>query len=59
MGNRRMSVLLLVLALAATLWAVNQKKPKAATATRMDERQQALHALNRLTFGPRPGDLER
>ena len=24
-----------------------------------DERAQALHALNRLTFGPRPGDLDR
>src|SRR5205814_5102791 len=25
----------------------------------MDESKRALHALNRLTFGPRPGDLEK
>ena len=25
----------------------------------MDDRRQALHALNRLTFGPRPGDVDR
>jgi uncharacterized protein (DUF1800 family) len=25
----------------------------------LDSQQRALHALNRLTFGPRPGDLER
>jgi hypothetical protein len=25
----------------------------------MDEQKRALHALNRLTFGPRPGDLDR
>jgi uncharacterized protein (DUF1800 family) len=25
----------------------------------MEERKRALHALNRLTFGPRPGDLDR
>jgi uncharacterized protein (DUF1800 family) len=26
---------------------------------RMDERERAVHALSRLTFGPRPGDVER
>ena len=25
----------------------------------MDEQKRAVHALNRLTFGPRPGDVER
>ena len=25
----------------------------------MDERERAIHALNRLTFGPRPGDVDR
>lgn len=25
----------------------------------MDQRKRALHALNRLTFGPRPGDVQR
>ena len=43
------------------------KKPKPASAKtlsapkipQMTEDQKALHALNRLTFGPRPGDLEQ
>ncbi len=26
---------------------------------KLDERQRAVHALNRLTFGPRPGDVDR
>ncbi len=34
-------------------------KSKPAGATRMDEQKRALHALNRLAFGPRPGDVER
>ena len=25
----------------------------------MDERERAIHALNRLTFGARPGDVDR
>src|ERR1044071_7045953 len=31
----------------------------AASPAKMTERQRALHALNRLGFGPRPGDVER
>ncbi len=33
------------------------KKIKAAS--QLDERKRTVHALNRLTFGPRPGDVER
>jgi uncharacterized protein (DUF1800 family) len=29
-----------------------------ASVTELNDRQRALHALNRLTFGPRPGDVE-
>jgi uncharacterized protein (DUF1800 family) len=29
------------------------------TRMRMDEQKRAIHALNRLTFGPRPGDVAR
>src|SRR4051794_24068849 len=47
--------LLLILSLGATI-AIAKKKP---APTPMDERERALHALNRLTFGPRPGDVER
>ena len=46
---------LLICGLIADLSA--KKKERSATA--MDERKHAVHALNRLTFGPRPGDVER
>jgi len=36
--------------------AIAHKKP---VAPQVDERARAVQALNRLTFGPRPGDLER
>ena len=53
------------LAMLATGFAA--KKPKPAVADKisapklpqMTDDQKALHALNRLTFGPRPGDLEQ
>ena len=34
-------------------------KKSASTSTQIDEHKRALHALQRLTFGPRPGDVER
>jgi uncharacterized protein (DUF1800 family) len=37
----------------------NKKHPPAPAIQSMDERERAIHALNRLTFGPRPGDVER
>jgi uncharacterized protein (DUF1800 family) len=41
---------------------VAKKKSPASKATakvtELNDRQRALHALNRLTFGPRPGDVE-
>src|SRR5207344_2003330 len=38
----------------------NEKKNKKdSAAVQMDEQKRALHALNRLAFGPRPGDVER
>ncbi|MBV9609237.1 MAG: DUF1800 family protein, partial [Acidobacteria bacterium] len=48
------------LVLTASL-AVAKKKDKktVAAAAQMDETKAALHALNRLTFGPRPDDVER
>jgi uncharacterized protein (DUF1800 family) len=59
------SILLLILGLSisASLWAGNKKKDKKLTSSsqahlQMDERQRALHALNRLTFGARPGDVD-
>lgn len=46
----------LCVALAAPLDLVAAQQ-KIASASTMDVHQQALHALNRLTFGPRPGDV--
>ena len=54
-----------VVAIAATALVVpalllaRQNKPTASQAVQMNEHQRALHALNRLTFGPRPGDVQR
>ena len=44
------------LAIAAHAW---KKDKKIAATAQMDPHTQALHALQRLTFGPRPGDIER
>src|SRR5207244_5754908 len=60
------AILLVSLAVSATcLVAADQKKKRAASAKsvaaapQMDEPKRAQHALNRLTFGARPGDAER
>jgi|HubBroStandDraft_1064217.scaffolds.fasta_scaffold00549_16 uncharacterized protein (DUF1800 family) len=37
----------------------NISKRTAAPASKLTEEQRALHALNRLTLGPRPGDLQK
>ena len=47
---------LFIASLGAQL-APAKKKDKPAGA--MDEQKRAVHALNRLTFGPRPGDVQR
>jgi uncharacterized protein (DUF1800 family) len=39
--------------------ARKKDKPAETIPTRMDEQKRAIHALNRLTFGPRPGDVAR
>jgi uncharacterized protein (DUF1800 family) len=36
-----------------------KKKDKPSPPSTMDEQKRALQALNRLTFGPRPGDVQR
>jgi uncharacterized protein (DUF1800 family) len=65
---RKLGVLLLVvlLALSAVLVIAADRKHKPASsaksaiaANQMDESKRAQHALNRLTFGPRPGDVDR
>jgi uncharacterized protein (DUF1800 family) len=53
--------LLLTLLSAVGLFAAKNKKSKGATAaaSAMDEQKRAIHLLNRFTFGPRPGDVQR
>ena len=57
----RRSAFLTITFLAITLAVCNQvaigKKQESASA-QMDGRKRAAHALNRLTFGPRPGDVD-
>jgi uncharacterized protein (DUF1800 family) len=60
--HRRRLLVAAVLLLAAgltTQFALGRKKDKLAGAMTMDARKRAVHALNRLTFGPRPGDVAR
>jgi len=63
MSYRCLSVLLILLAICASTAVVlakdKNKHDKTRGATQIDKHQRALHALNRLTFGPRPGDLQR
>ncbi len=61
---RSASTLLLCISLIAgssVLLARDGSKSKKSKdgVEQIDERQRALQALNRLTFGPRPGDIER
>ena len=53
--RRYSAAIALLVALLAPL-LLQGKKQKLA---QVDEHKRALHALNRLTFGPRPGDLQR
>jgi uncharacterized protein (DUF1800 family) len=60
--GRRIRLLLPALLLVAVGLPLARDKNKNRTApasTQMDEQKRAAHALNRLTFGPRPGDVER
>jgi uncharacterized protein (DUF1800 family) len=61
-ARRNAALLVLIFALAAFTTGIlaNDKGHKNKTAaSQMDEHQRALQALNRLTFGPRPGDVAR
>ena len=51
---------LLVAVGLTTQFALGRKKDKSAgSAMQMDAHRRAIHALNRLAFGPRPGDVEK
>jgi uncharacterized protein (DUF1800 family) len=55
--ERRFPIVTGLLILAALGLAGGSKKEKLVGT--MDEQKRAVHALNRLTFGPRPGDVQR
>jgi uncharacterized protein DUF1800 len=61
-ARRQIGLVLLLPLLGVTLsvqLALGKKKEKPASTTpQMDAQKQAVHALNRLTFGPRPGDVD-
>lgn len=50
---------LLTIVVAATLPFALARKRSIPASQEMDEHKRVAHALNRLTFGPRPGDIER
>ncbi|HEY6302907.1 MAG TPA: DUF1800 domain-containing protein [Terriglobales bacterium] len=51
------AIALLLAACLTTQFALGQKKDNPAGAMAVDAQKRAVHALNRLTFGPRPGDV--
>jgi len=55
-GRVKLTLLLLLIAACATPQSLARKKD--ATVPAENDPKRALHALNRLAFGPRPGDLQ-
>jgi uncharacterized protein (DUF1800 family) len=56
----KIAVLLFSIALPSTVQPLLAKKKQNATPpSGAGDRKRALHALNRLSFGPRPGDVQR
>ena len=51
--------LLLAIAVIHPAARGKNKSNPAAASSEMDEQKRAAHALNRLTFGPRPGEVDR
>jgi len=58
LGRRHLAVAVGLLFVAAPANHLAAKK-KLELPGAMDEQKRAIHALNRLTFGPRPGDVQR
>jgi uncharacterized protein (DUF1800 family) len=57
-GRAKIAILFLSVSLACAVPPLLAKKKDKAPPAAGDQRR-ALHALNRLTFGPRPGDVQR
>ena len=58
--QQRIALLLFLLTLVTTsgVLAFSKKKEKKDSAYGADEQKRAVHALNRLALGPRPGDVQ-
>ena len=52
------TVALLASTFAAGMSAQNMKMPAGRSTAKLSQDQRILHVLNRLAFGPRPGDFE-
>jgi uncharacterized protein (DUF1800 family) len=57
--RKKLIATLALIAACGSIALFAASKPKKAPIAQMDESKRALHALNRLTFGPRPGDVEK
>jgi uncharacterized protein (DUF1800 family) len=55
---QRTWLLVLILAVSAAS-LLTAKETKKSDSNQLDETKRAVHALNRLAFGPRPGDVEK
>ncbi len=53
------AALLLGFAASVQLAPAKKKEKQTPATAQMDQEKRAVHALNRLSFGPRPGDVER
>ena len=58
LGRTKLVAFLLCFSLACTVPRLLANKKKDTVAPNPDDQRRALHALNRLTFGPRPGDVQ-
>jgi hypothetical protein len=58
LGRTKFAIFLLCVSLACAVPHLLAKKKEKAVSS-PDDQKRALHALNRLTFGPRPGDVQQ
>src|SRR5215475_1926382 len=56
---RGLAVAFFCVSLASSVPVLRAKKSDPKTDTAVGEQKRAVHALNRLTFGPRPGDVQQ
>ena len=59
MPRGRITLAVLLILCIQTAFASGKPKKTSSKTQALSERERALHALQRLTFGPRPGDVER